>query len=507
MTRLKNSSVLTPARRELLSLRLKSKGVKAEFTATILRRRDSGPCPLSFAQERIWFFEQLESGTASYNVPAAMRVKGALDIGALQRSLSEVLRRHEALRTAFEFVDGKPLQRISPASTLPLPLFDLRYVLLEEREARAASLLENEVRRPFDLTVGPLLRCALVRLEEDEHLAQLTLHHIASDGWSRHILVKELSALYEAFAQCRPSPLPELPMQYADFAVWQREWLQGETLERLFAYWQKQLAGAPARLNLATDRPRPPGRSLDGALESVLLTNKLTLALKELCRREDVTFFMLLLAVFTTLLYRYTWQEDILVGTPIANRTRVKTEGLIGFFVNTLVLRTDLSGNPTFRELLGRVRETTLGAYAHQDMPFDKLVDMLQAERDLSHDPLFQVFFSLNNNPAQEIVLPGITLTPYPADSGVAKFDLEISLAEWGEQLSAKAIYKAALFDSSTIKMMLEHYQSLLQGVVANPEERLLDLPLNDSVRTTTVRDAGQTFQNSDEFAFNDLTA
>jgi hypothetical protein len=498
----KGPTSLSPAKRELLSLLLKKRGVGDGKPGTIPRRPDSAPCALSFAQERIWFFEQLESGTASYNVPAAVRVSGRLDPDALRRSLGEILRRHEALRTAFEFVGGRPLQRVLPVSPPPLPVFDLRGVPPREREARAASVIGEEVRRLFDLTGDPLLRCALLRLEEDDHVVLLTLHHIASDGWSSHILVQELSALYEAFAEGRPSPLAELPIQYADFAVWQRARLQGEGLEGLFAYWQKQLEGAPAKLKLATDRPRPQTRTLSGALRSLSLTEELTLALGELCRREDVTLFMLTLAAFKTLLYRYTWQEDVVVGTPIANRRHREVEGLIGFFVNTLALRTDLSGNPSFRALLARVRETTLGAYAHQDMPFDKLVEMLRAERDLSHDPLFQVFFALNNNPAREIRLPALTFTPYGADNGVAKFDLEISLVEWGGRLTVKAIYKKALFDPATIDLMLERYRALLEGVVADPAARLLDLPLGKDVRTAPT--AAPAFELADEFTFDD---
>ncbi|HEY0172167.1 MAG TPA: amino acid adenylation domain-containing protein, partial [Pyrinomonadaceae bacterium] len=498
----KRSAPLSPAKRELLPLLLTKKGIGDGKSGAIPRRPDSDPCPLSFAQERIWFFEQLESGTASYNVPAAVRATGRLDVDVLRRSLGEILRRHEALRTAFEFVGGRPLQRVLPVSPLPLPVFDLRGVPPQERDAQAMNVIGEEVRRSFDLTGDPLLRCALLRLDEDDHVVLLTLHHIASDGWSSHILVSELTALYEAFAGGRPSPLAELPIQYADFAVWQRGWLRGERLEGLFAYWEKQLEGAPAKLKLATDRPRPPARTLRGARRSLLLTEGLTLALKELCRREDVTPFMLLLAAFKTLLYRYTWQEDIVVGTPIANRRRREVEGLIGFFVNTLALRTDLSGNPTFRALLARVRETTLGAYAHQDMPFDKLVEMLRTERDLSHDPLFQVFFALNNNPAREAELPDVTLSGYMADNGVAKFDLEVSLVERDGRLVVNAIYKEALFDAATIDLMLERYRALLEGVVADPDARLLDLPLGEDARE--ARTAAPAVETADEFTFDD---
>ncbi|MGH7828765.1 MAG: condensation domain-containing protein, partial [Candidatus Binatia bacterium] len=323
--------------------------------------------PLSFAQQRLWFLDQYEPGSSVYNIPSALRLKGALNVPALERSLSEIVRRHEALRTTFAVIDGEPFQVIAPALPVSLPIVDLTDRPGSEREKEAQTIAAEHAQKPFDLSQGPLLRVFLLHLGEDDHILLLTMHHIVSDGWSRGVLYRELSVLYEAYTQGKPSPLAELPIQYADFAFWQRQWLQGEVLENQLLYWKKQLEGAPALLNLPTDRPRPAVQSYRGGSRSIELSQELTQGLKALSAQEGVTLFMTLLAAFQTLLHRYTGQNDIVVGSPIANRNRAEIEGLIGFFVNTLVMRTDLSGNPTFKELLTRVRETTLEAYTHQD--------------------------------------------------------------------------------------------------------------------------------------------
>jgi amino acid adenylation domain-containing protein len=356
---------------------------------------------------------------------------------------------------------------------------DLRNLPEPEREAEAQQLATEEARRPFDLAQGPLLRAILLRLDKEEHVLLLTMHHIVSDGWSMGILFRELSALYGAFSVGKPSPLPELPIQYADFAVWQRQWLQGEVLEAQLAYWRKQLDGAPSMLELPTDRPRPAVQTSRGARQSLALSRDLTEALKVLSRQEGVTLFMTLLAAFKTLLYRYAGRDDIIVVSPIANRNRVEIEGLIGFFVNTLVLHTDLSGNPSFRELLGRVREVALGAYAHQDLPFEKLVEELQPERDLSHTPLFQVWFVLQNTPRQALKLPGLTVNPLKALTETAKFDLTLSMVDTEQGLIGALGYNTDLFDAATIERMAGHFQTLLEGIVTDPEQRLSDLPLS----------------------------
>lgn len=435
-----------------------------------------GDLPLSFAQQRLWFLEQLEPGTPTYNIPAAVLLRGSLNVMALEQSLNEVVRRHAALRTTFATVDGQPVQRITPALTLTLRVIDLLGFPETEREAEALRLTKEEAVRPFDLTRGPLVRCSLLQLDDAEHLVLFTIHHIVSDAWSMGVLIQELAALYEAFSTGKLSPLPDLPIQYADFAIWQRQWLLLEVLEEMLAYWKQQLGGSLPVLQLPTDRPRPAVQTFRGATQSWVLPLTLTDELKALSQQEGVTLFMMLLAVFKTLLYCYTQQNDILVGSPIANRNRLEIEQLIGFFVNTLVLRTDLSGNSSFRELLNRVREVALGAYAHQDLPFEKLVGELQPERNLSHAPLFQVWFVLQNAPMTTLELPGLTLKPLQVNSGTAQFDLALFLSEIPEGLSGCFEYKTDLFEATTIARMAGHFETLLRNVVTQPDVRLNQL-------------------------------
>ncbi|MGH7927527.1 MAG: condensation domain-containing protein, partial [Candidatus Binatia bacterium] len=336
------------------------------------------PLPLSFSQQRLWFLDQYEPNSSVYNVPGALRLRGSLDVAALERGLNEIIRRHESLRTTFSLVDGEAVQVIAPSAELSLAVVDLRDCPEGGSEEQAQQLGNEETRLAFDLAKGPLFRSKLLRLGEDDHVLLLTMHHIVSDGWSMGVLHRELSVLYEGFSRSQPSPLPELPIQYADFALWQRQWLEGPELDRQLSYWKKQLEGAPGILNLPTDRPRPAVQSYRGARRSFELSKEVTQKLKALSQTEGVTLFMSLLAACQSLLYRYTGQEDIVVGSPIANRTRTELEGLIGLFVNTLVLRTDLSGNPSFREVLQRVCRTALEAYEHQDLPFEKLVEELK---------------------------------------------------------------------------------------------------------------------------------
>jgi len=392
--------------------------------------------------------------------------------------LNEIVRRHEVLRTRFGVVEGQPVQLIAGAQPMELGLSDLSGLAEREREVEARLRATAEARAGFDLREGPLVRARLLRLSEREHVLLFTMHHIVSDGWSVGILTREVGELYEAYGQGRRSPLGELPIQYADFAVWQREWLQGEVLAEQLSYWRGQLGGGSGVLELPLDRGRPAVQSMRGGRQTVVITESLTSALQELSRREGVTLFMTLLAAFQTLLYRYSGQEEIAVGSPIANRNRVETEELIGFFVNTLVLRSDLSGNPSFRELLERVREVALGAYAHQDVPFEKLVEELQPERSLSHSPLFQVVFGLQNAGVGALKLEGLSISPLEIESGVTKFDLVLSLQESEEGLQGALDYSSELLDAGTVKQLLGHYQNILAGVVANPEARLEDLPL-----------------------------
>ena len=428
--------------------------------------------PLSFAQQRLWFLDQLESGSTAYHVPYAARLDGALDMDAMRRSLSEIVRRHEVLRTNFALFDAQPVQVIAPAQSLDLPLTDLQQFNGARREAEASRILREEAGRPFDLSRDPLIRARLVRLGEQAHLLALTLHHIVFDATSIPVLMREVATLYEAFAAGEPSPLAELPVQYADFAHWQRAMLEGEIFERQLDYWRRQLDGA-AMLELPTDRPRPPILTYHGARHSFNLEGALVESLYELGRRESVTMFMLLLAAFQTLLHRYTSQEDIAVGTPIGNRAQSEIEGLIGFFLNTLVMRTDLSGDPTFRELLGRVRAVALDAYAHQDVPFEKLVEKLEPERSMSRTPFFQVMFSARNVPETPMQVPGLTISGVEVETGTAKFDLILLADEREGGISIAFEYNTDLFDAATIERMASHYSTLLTSIVASPEERL----------------------------------
>ncbi|HET7287661.1 MAG TPA: condensation domain-containing protein, partial [Pyrinomonadaceae bacterium] len=411
-----------------------------------------------------------------YNVPTALYLKGELNCVALAQSLSEIARRHEVLRTSFPSVDGQPVQLIASAVPINLPLVDLQN--LPNRDVVARKLAAEETARPFDLAHGPVWRMTLVRLAEREHALLLNIHHIATDGWSLGVMIRELTTLYEAYRQNEISPLAELPIQYADFAIWQREWLQGEVLEEQMSYWREQLADAPA-LELPTDRPRPARQTFGGASRMVQLSKELTRGLRDLSRREGVTLFMTLLSSWQTLLARYSGQWDLSVGTPIANRTRSEVEDLIGFFVNTLVLRTRMKAEASFREQLQQVREVCLGAYAHQDVPFEMLVEELQPDRDMSRSPLFQVMFVLQNAPVGAFELPaGLKLEPLENELETIKFDLTLTTTETETGVLGFCSYRTDLFDETTIVRMLDHWQVLLEAAVADPEQSLSALPL-----------------------------
>ncbi|HEX5709303.1 MAG TPA: amino acid adenylation domain-containing protein, partial [Pyrinomonadaceae bacterium] len=448
-------------------------GAGTASPAAIVRAPRDEALPLSFAQERLWFLDRLEPGSALYNMPAALRLRGALDVDALSMTLDEVVRRHESLRTTFPVIEGRPAQAISDAARLQLRLDDLSHLEGAAREARVRELTAEEAARPFDLARGPLVRASLLRLAEDEHVLLWTMHHIVSDGWSLGVLVAEVGALYEAYSNGRPSPLPELEIQYADFAVWQRGWLQGEVLEGHLDYWRKQLAGAPPVLELPTDHSRPSVQTFRGARNAFKLPPELTAQLRALSQREGVTLFMTLLAAFQVLLSRYSGQDDVVVGTPIAGRNRAEVEGLIGFFVNTLAMRADLSGDPTFVELLGRVRESALGAYAHQDVPFEKLVEELQPARHLGHSPLFQVMFIFQNTPASTASLSGLHLSALPIETLTAKFDLTLELREEREQLIGELEYSTELFEQETIEKLARAYEELLGEMAGRPRAKL----------------------------------
>lgn len=471
---------LSPAKRALLEMKLKQKQAQAAPQG-VTHREDSGTAPLSFAQQRLWFLEELEPGSPAYHIPAIFQLTGELDVSALTASLNEIVQRHEALRTTFTAVNGQPSQQVSNGVTITVPVEDLQSVPAGQRETEITRLTADETRRPFDLTTGPMLRARLLKLAPNDHRLILTMHHIASDGWSRGVLLRELSALYQDFlAGERPSLAP-LPIQYADFAVWQREHLAGERLEKQLNYWKDQLAGAPPRLELPTDFPRPAVQAYRGNHLPVKIDQMLYEELKRVSQEAGTTLFMTLLAAFNVLLYRYSRQEDIIVGSPIANRTRAEIEGLIGFFVNTLALRTDLSGNPTFLQLLAQVKNITLDAYDHQDLPFEKLVEELQPERALSYNPIFQVMFVLHNATAASAQMPGLTVTSLDVDTGTSKFDLALSLAEEVDGLTGYLEYNVDLFAAGTMERFWSHFQVLLTSIVAHPERPIGALSLMDN--------------------------
>ncbi|HLL46214.1 MAG TPA: condensation domain-containing protein, partial [Longimicrobiaceae bacterium] len=449
-----------------------------------------GRLPLSFAQERLWFLDRLEPGSAVYNIPVAWRLEGALDQAALERSLSEIVRRHEALRTVFAEVDGSPVQVIAPFGGFALPVEDLSGLRGADREAAVRRRAGEEAARPFDLSAGPLFRAALLRLGEEDHVLLLSVHHIVSDGWSMGVLYRELSALYEAYRGGGESPLPELPVQYADYAVWQREQLEGEVLERHLSYWRERLAGAPELLELPTDRPRPAVQTFRGAHERIELPLELLERLQALGRSEGATLYMVLLGAFQVLLSKYSGCEDIVVGSPIAGRTRKEIEETIGFFVNTVVLRTDLSGDPSFREVLGRLREVTLGAHEHQEVPFEKLVAELQPERSMSHSPLFQVMFALQNAVDRGVALPGLEVSGVGAELASAKFDLSLMPKATAQGLRVGLNYSTDLFERGTVDRMLGHLARVLEQVAADADVRLSRLELLGEAERALVLEA-----------------
>ncbi|MGA9770162.1 MAG: condensation domain-containing protein, partial [Blastocatellia bacterium] len=434
--------------------------------------------PASFAQQRLWFLQQLEPNSSAYNIFRAIRLSGVLNVGVLERTLNEIVRRHEILRTTFSTLDGQPVQVIEDQITVGMRIVDLQSLAETRREEMVGKLARDFGSRPFDLKRGPLLRAGLLKLGDREHVALLSLHHIISDGWSTGILVKEVAVLYEAFLNDRPSSLPDLPIQYADYAIWQKEWLKESKVESLLAYWKKQLARAPLVLDLPTDRPRASVQGYRKSSETFFISKGLTDSLKTLSQRHNATLFMTLLAAFKILLARYTGKKDIIIGSPIAGRDRLETEGLIGFFVNMLVLRTDLSSDPSFEQMLDCVRETTLGALAHQDLPFERLVEELQPERSMIHTPVFQVVFALQNLPVESLELSNLKLTSVGSDTDTAKFDLTLLVSETEDGLAGTLDYNADLFESSTAIRLLMHYEEMLKEIARNSRQKLSELRL-----------------------------
>ncbi|HEX2643452.1 MAG TPA: condensation domain-containing protein, partial [Thermoanaerobaculia bacterium] len=481
----RTAATLDAKRRQLLALMMQERGVDPLQAPILPQPRDRDGYVLSFAQERLWLIDQIEPGNIAYNVPTALRVRGTLDPAVAAASFTEVARRHQTLRTTFASAGGRPVQRISPHAPVPVPLIDLSALPAAVREPESRRVVVEESGLPFDLSAG-VLRVRLVRLAPEDHILLFTLHHISSDGWSNGVLAREMVQVYQAFAAGRPSPLPELPVQYVDFAHWQRQALRGPVLDRMVEYWRRHLDGVPV-LELPTDRPRPPVPSLDGGLLGIEVPAPVFDGLKELGRAEMATQFMLVGALYLTFLSRYSGQTDLSFGTPVANRHRTEVEPLIGFFVNTLVVRADLSGDPTFRELLRRVRKLSTDAFAHQEVPFSKLVEVLNPARSLAHTPLFQVLFGMGNAPASRERLSGLSFDPLDDRTQTSMFELNLSAAsagpggpagDGGAGLGYSFEYRTELWDATSIRRMLAHLVNLTAGAVADPDLRLSELPL-----------------------------
>jgi hypothetical protein len=466
-------AALSPAKRSLLELRMMRKRRRGETAGPAIPRlseRDSAP--LSNSQQGLWVLNQLMPGESLYHTPTAVRLNGNLDVVALGKALDAIVARHDALRTTFVTVEGTPRQVVAKSVSLDMPLIDLTEQAETEREEQAQRLLQHEARKPFDLSQGPLIRAILLKLKNEEHILLVTMHHIVTDGWSMGIFNRELSTLYEAFHKEQPSPLAELPIQYLDYADWQRRWFEGEVYRSQLAYWKEKFTTLPAALELPTDHPRPnvqAYKAFRGARHTIRLSKQLTKDLRLLCQKENVTLFMALLAAYQVLLHRYTGESDLVVGTPMAGRQMPATEELIGLFINTLALRTDVSGNLSFHELLERVKQVALEAYAHQDLPFERLVKELQPERTLAHNPLFQVMFVLQSEEILPLQLSGLMAEHFRIDHVMANFDLTLDIVERDEQLVCLFESNADLFESDTIARMLEHFRILLEGAVANP--------------------------------------
>ncbi len=473
---------LVERKTEILEFLRKAHATQETLVIPIKQISRDGKLSLSFAQERLWFLNQLFPNNPSYNIAIALNLQGSLNVAALEQCFKEIIQRHEIFRTSFPEIDGQPLQVIAPVMELPITILDLQsnYSINEQSE-KVKELVRKEAMAPFDLANGLMLRVNLLQLNSENYVLLMTMHHIISDGWSLGILVRELSALYEAFSQGKSSVLPKLPIQYADFAHWQREWLTGELLEKQLSYWKQQLTGVSHFLELPTDYPRPAEPTFKGGMEYFQLDSNLTEKLRQLSQESESTLFMTLLSAFFVLLSRYSGQLDLVVGSPIANRNQGQIEPLIGMFVNTLVLRADLSDNPTFRELLNRVRKTTLEGYNHQDLPFERLLEELQTERSLSHNALVQVMFALQNNKMEDWDLPGLRVSQLELDINFTRFDLEVHCREISSGLEAYCIYSTDIFESDTIIRMMGHFQTLLKAVVTTPEQRVLQLPLMKS--------------------------
>ncbi len=450
----------------------------ATFSQKIPRRSGTGPATLSFAQQRLWFMDRLKPGMATYNIPKVFRLKGPMDIALLERILNEIVRRHDALRTTFTVMNQEPVQRVVPSLTVTLPVVDLTAIPAGRREEEALRRAGDEGRKPFDLEKGPLFTPVLLRLAPEDHMLVLSMHHIISDGWSVGVMFREISGLYKAFHEGAASPLPELPIQYADFAEWQRQVLTDEAMEKQKAYWMKKLSGELPVLDLPADRPRPTVQSFRGSSCTFRIPKEHADSLKAIGRKEGATLFMMLVAAFNVLLHRYTGSKDIIFGTPFAGRSRVELEPLIGFFVNTMVIRTDLSGDPTFLELLKRVRASALEAFSHQDFPFEKIVEAIHPDRDPGRSPVFQLMFAVQTDTDRDLQMPGMEVAIQEVYTDTAKFDMTISMTDTPGGITMYWEYSTDLFDRKRIERMAAHFQKLLAEIAANPARRLWQFPL-----------------------------
>ena len=473
-------SALTGAKRALLELQLMKKRQRQPKARQAIVARHLKSAPLSYNQQGLWVLNQLMPGESIYHSPTAARLIGSLDVPALQRALKAVVTRHDGLRTIFQIVDGEPVQVVQDF-TLEVPVIDLSSVDDDKREAEALTILEHEARRPFDLSIGPLIRACVVRMKGDEHILLSTMHHVITDGWSFGIFHRELSSLYEAFVNNRTTPFPPLSIQYADYAVWQREWFEGDVYQTQLAYWKRQFSSMPPALELPADHPRPSmlaHRAFRGNQHTMSLSADLTRRIKTLCQHENVTLFMVLMAAYQILLHRYTGESDIVVGTPIAGRPVPEIENLIGLFINTLAIRAQVSGDATVREFLNHLKQVALGAYAHQDLPFERLVKELQPERTLAHNPLFQVMFVLQSEEIPPLNLPGVSAEHFRIEHVIANFDLTLDITERGDELDCMFESNADLFEPETITRLMGHFQTLLEGMTQNAEQKISELPL-----------------------------
>lgn len=472
----KRIAALSKEQHQLLLQRLNNKKQEIAHTKITPQSRKSNRFPLSFAQQRLWFLDQLEPGNPAFNICQSMRLTGLLNVPALEQSFQEVVNRHEILRTTFTVVDGQPIQVINPHPIFKLKLLDLQALSPDQKQTEVLKLGDEAAKFPFDLTKDALLRVTLAQLAQTEYALFVSIHHIIADGWSIGVLIREITTLYQAFSNGYVSPLPQLQIQYADFAIWQRRWLEGKELENQLRYWQQQLNNSITELNLPFDYPRPAIQTYKGEQQNFVLAKMELDKLKIIKNKEGITLFMTIIAAFNTLLHWYTNQEDIVIGTDIANRNQIETKELIGFFVNQLVLRTDLSGNPTFSEILQRVQQTSLDAYAHQDVPFDKLVEVLNPKRDLSRTPLFNVKLVLENTQNPTLKFSGLTITPIKVHKKSAQFDLLLELSETEQELCGAWIYSTDLFATATIARISANFKILLTEIATNPEIRLSEL-------------------------------